>query len=157
MQQTLHQLVDYSGDGGITSLTQLGVEFTQQGTLTFNSGTLGSLSQDQLNQVTTFLGDSVSGGFLKAASDTLNAVLDPISGLLPSELQSLEAQSQREAQQISDAQDRVNQLQTNLQAQLSAADALIATLQQQSQFIDGLFNIPKLNSNGTVGGNSNGG
>ncbi len=155
LQESLRQLVNYSGSSGtFTSLTQLGVEFTQQGTLTFNASAVSSLSPDQVNQALSFLGDPLSSGFLKAATDNLNALMDPISGLLPSELQSVEQQSQNEAQAISDAQDRVNLLQTRLQAQLAAADALIATLQQQTQFIQGLFNIPKLNSNGTVGNNN---
>jgi len=156
LQGVLRQVINYTAPGGsFTSLTQLGVEFTQQGTLTFNSSALSSLSSDQVNQALNFLGDAQSGGFLKSASDALNSLTDPVNGILTGELQNVEAQSQQEAQQISDATDRVNQLQTRLQAQLAAADALIATLQQQSQFIDGLFNIPKLNSNGTVG-NSNG-
>jgi len=155
LQESLRQLVNYSGSSGtFTSLTQLGIEFTQQGTLTFNSSVVSNLSPDQVNQALSFLGDPLSGGFLKAATDNLNALMDPISGLLPGELQSVEQQSQHEAQAISDAQDRVNLLQTRLQAQLAAADALIATLQQQTQFIQGLFNIPKLNSNGTVGNNN---
>ena len=156
LQGVLRQVINYTAPGGsFTSLTQLGVEFTQQGTLTFNSSALSSLSSDQVNQALNFLGVAQSGGFLKSASDALNSLTDPVNGILTGELQNVEAQSQQEAQQISDATDRVNQLQTRLQAQLAAADALIATLQQQSQFIDGLFNIPKLNSNGTVG-NSNG-
>lgn len=155
LQESLRQLVNYSGSSGaFTSLTQLGVEFTQQGTLTFNSSVVSNLSPDQVNQALSFLGDPLSSGFLKSASDNLNALLDPISGLLPGQLQSVEQQSQHEAQAISDAQDRVTLLQTRLQAQLAAADALIATLQQQTQFIQGLFNIPKLNSNGTVGNNN---
>ncbi|HYL76451.1 MAG TPA: flagellar filament capping protein FliD [Bryobacteraceae bacterium] len=155
LQESLRQLVNYSGpSGSFTSLTQLGIEFTQQGTLTFNSSVVSNLSPDQVNQALSFLGDPLSSGFLKSATDNLNALMDPISGLLPGELQSVEQQSQHEAQAISDAQDRVNLLQTRLQAQLAAADALIATLQQQTQFIQGLFNIPKLNSNGTVGNNN---
>ena len=155
MQSVLRQVINYTApSGNITSLTQLGVEFTQQGTLTFNQSTLTSLPPDQISQALSFFGDANSGGFLQSATNSLNNLTDPVSGLLTGDLQSVEEQSQHEAQAISDATDRLNQLQTNLQAQLAAADALIATLQQQTQFIDGLFNIPKLNSNGTVGNNN---
>jgi flagellar hook-associated protein 2 len=158
LSDSLRQIGNYTGsDGAITSLTQLGIEFTQQGTLSFDSSKLTGLSQDQISQVVTFLGDPLSGGFLKSTADTLTTLVDPISGLLTSDLQSVEKQSQQEAQAISDAQDRVNQLAANLQAQFAAADALIATLQQQTQFITGLFNIPQLNSNGTVGNGTVGG
>jgi flagellar hook-associated protein 2 len=152
MQESLRNLVNFTGaTGGITSLTQLGIEFTQQGTLTFNSSKLAGLSQAEIGQAVTFLGDPLSGGFLKAANDNLNGLVDPISGVVSGELQSLEKQSQQEAAAISDGQDRVNLLSANLTAQMAAADALIATLQNQTQFIAGLFNIPKLNSNGTIG------
>src|SRR3984885_11146741 len=63
MEQALRQMITYSGSGGsITSLAQLGVEFTQQGTLTFNSSTLSGLSQSQINDALTFLGNPNSGG-----------------------------------------------------------------------------------------------
>jgi hypothetical protein len=42
----------------------------------------------------------------------------------------------------------VNQLANNLMAQMAAADALIASLQQQNQFIEGIF---QFNSNGKSG------
>jgi flagellar hook-associated protein 2 len=154
MQESLRRLVNFTGtSGGITSLTQLGLEFTQRGILTFDPSKLNGLSQADLGQALSFLGDPLSGGFLKAANDNLNGLVDPIGGLVTGELQSLEKQSQQEAKAIADAQDRVNLLQTNLTAQMAAADALIATLQQQTQFISGLLNIPKLNANGTLSTN----
>ena len=154
MQESLRRLVNFTGaSGGVTSLTQLGVEFTQQGILTFDPSKLAGLSQADIGQAVTFLGDSLSGGFLKAANDELNLLVDPISGLVSGELQSIEKQSQQQSNAIADAQDRVNLLAANLTAQMAAADALIATLQQRTQFIAGLFNIPKLNANGTFSNN----
>jgi flagellar hook-associated protein 2 len=149
MEAALRQLVNYSGSSiSITSLTQLGIQFTQQGTLTFNSSALDGLSTQQIADAISFLGDPNAGGYLKSASDTLKSVLDPISGLIPSEQQTVQKQSDRQAQAISDAQDRVNQLANNLMAQMAAADALIASLQQQNQFIEGIF---QFNSNGKSG------
>jgi len=154
-QDTLQQIVNYTGSGGaITSLTQLGVEYTEQGTLSFDPSKLSGLTQDQISQVGTFLGDSFNGGFLQSAATLMTTLMDPITGLLPSQLQSVEKESQDEAQAISDAQDRVNQLSARLQAQMAAADALIATLQQQTQFVQGFFNISKTNPDGTPANNS---
>ena len=150
MGDALRQIVNYqSSSGTIRSLTDLGVEFTQQGTLTFDSSKLGNFSATQADDVVSFLGDPATGGFLKFTSDTLKSINDPIDGVLASELQTLQAHSQRDQQAISDAQDRVNQLQANLLAQMAAADALIATLQQQTQFLQGLFEI---NSNNQKNG-----
>jgi flagellar hook-associated protein 2 len=155
VQNVLRQFVNYAGGGsGVTSLAGLGIEFTQQGTLTFDSTKLNNLGDSQIGDIVTFLGDSTSGGFLKAANDTLNQLVDPIDGLVTGEQQSLAAQSTREANAISDAQDRLTQLQTNLEAQMAAADALISSLQQQAQFFEGLFNINtgKNGSNGSSNG-----
>ncbi len=140
METSLRQLVNYSASSiSITSLTQLGIQFTQQGTLTFNSSALSGLSSQQIADSISFLGDPNSGGYLKSASDTLKSVLDPITGLIPSEQQTIQKQSDRQSSAISDAQDRVNTLANNLMAQMAAADALIASLEQQTKFITGIF------------------
>jgi flagellar hook-associated protein 2 len=157
MQNSLRELVNYTGgSGSITSLTQLGIQYTQQGTLSFDPTALSGLSSQQISDAFSFLGDSSTGGYLQSAANTLKGLLDPTTGVIPNEAQNLQTQNQHEADAISAAQDRVNQLNTSLTAQMAAADALIATLQNQTQFIDGLFQIPTLNSNGTIGTRSNG-
>jgi flagellar hook-associated protein 2 len=154
-ENSLRQLVNYSGgSGSITSLNQLGIQFTQQGTLTFDATALSGLSSRQITDAFSFLGGPDTGGYLQAASSTLKGLLDPITGVIPNELQNLQTQSQHEADAISAAQNRVNQISASLSARMAAADALIATLQNQTQFVDGLFQIPTLNSNGTIGNNS---
>lgn len=157
MQNSLRELVNYTGgSGSITSLTQLGIQYTQQGTLSFDPTALSGLSSQQISDAFSFLGDSSTGGYLQSAANTLKGLLNPTTGVIPNEAQNLQTQNQHEADAISAAQDRVNQLNTSLTAQMAAADALIATLQNQTQFIDGLFQIPTLNSNGTIGTRSNG-
>jgi flagellar capping protein FliD len=157
METSLRQLGDYNGSSGsITSLTQLGIQFTKTGTLTFDSNALTGLSSQQISDAISFLGDPNAGGYLQFATSTLNGLLDPVIGLLPSQQQSLQAQSTKEAQAINDAQDRVTQLGNNLMAQMAAADALISKLQNQTQFIVGLFQLPTQNSNGTFGTKSGG-
>jgi flagellar hook-associated protein 2 len=152
METSLRQLGDYNGSSGsIASLTQLGIQFTKTGTLAFDSSALTGLSSQQISDAISFLGDPHAGGYLQFATSTLNGLLDPVIGLLPSEQQSLQAQSTKEAQAINDAQDRVTQLGNNLMAQMAAADALISKLQNQTQFIVGLFQLPTQNSNGTFG------
>ena len=155
LETALRQLVNYTGgSGSITSLTQLGIEFTKDGTLTFDSTALSGLTSQQITDAFSFLGDPSTGGYLQAATSTLSGLLDPNTGSLPAETKNLQNQSQLDAQAISDAQDRVNQLATRLTQQMAEADALIAKLQQQTQFIVGLFQLPTINSNGTIGNNS---
>ena len=152
VESSLRQLGDYSGSSGsIKSLTQLGLQFTKTGTLTFDPTALSGLSSQQISDAISFFGDPNAGGYLQFATNTLNSLMDPTTGLLSTEQQALQAQSTKEAQAINDAQDRVTQLGNNLMAQMAAADALISKLQNQTQFIVGLFQLPTQNSNGTFG------
>jgi hypothetical protein len=48
--------------------------------------------------------------------------------------------------QINNDQAQIAQLQANLQAQMAQADALIATLQQQNTFLQGLFQYATSNN-----------
>ena len=140
MQQAMRQMISYMGTGGsITSLTQLGVEFTQQGTLTFNASAISSLSQTQINDALTFLGDPNSSGFLQYANNTLNSLTDLSTGLIASETQTLQTGIQNDQSKITSDEAQLTTLQTNLQNQMAQANALIATLQSQNSFLLGLF------------------
>ncbi|MGD0434887.1 MAG: flagellar filament capping protein FliD [Bryobacteraceae bacterium] len=140
MEQALDQLGSYTGSGGaITSLSQLGVEFTAQGTLTFDPTAVAGLSQSQISDALTFLGGTSTGGFLQYATNTLNSITDPAIGVIATETQSLQNESQSDQNQINTDQDQLNVLQQNLQAQMAQSNALIATLQQQNTFLQGLF------------------
>jgi flagellar hook-associated protein 2 len=147
MQQALTQMISYQGSGGsITSLAQLGVEFTQQGTLTFDSSALSGLSQSQVNDALTFLGDPNSSGFLQFANNTLNGITDPTTGLVASETQTLQTENTNDQNQINNDQAQLTLLQTNLQTQMAQANALIAQLQQQNTLLQGLFQYDTSNN-----------
>jgi flagellar hook-associated protein 2 len=147
MQQALNQMISYSGTGGsITSLAQLGVEFTQQGTLTFDSSAIAGLSSSEINDALTFLGGTTTGGFLQYANNTLNGITDPVAGSVATETQSLESESQNDQTQITNDQAQLTLMQTNLQTQMAQANALIATLQTRTTFLEGLFQADTSNN-----------
>lgn len=155
MQQVMNQMVGYvgSGSGSITSLAQLGVEFTQQGTLTFDSSAIGEMSQSQISNALTFLGNVNSGGFLQYANNMLNGITDPATGVISSETQTLDTQSQTDQTRITNDQAQLTLMQTNLDNQISQANALIATLQNQTTFLEGLFQADTSNNpNATTAG-----
>lgn len=142
----LNQLGTYSGgSGSITNLTQLGLQFTQQGTLTFDPTAIGGLSSSQITDALSFLGGPTSG-FIQFATNSLNTLTDPTTGLIQNEAQALQNQVNSDQQQITTAQARVNTLQATLQAQMAEADALIAKLQQQNTFLTGLFQYATSNN-----------
>lgn len=147
MQQALNQMIDYTGSGGsITSLAQLGVEFTQQGTLTFDSSAIAGLSQSQISDALSFLGNVNSGGFLQYANNTLNSITDPVSGVIATETQTLSNQNSDDQTQITNDQSQLSIMETNLQNQMAQANALIATLENQTSFLQGLFQADTSNN-----------
>jgi flagellar hook-associated protein 2 len=147
MQQALNQMISYSGTGGsITSLAQLGVEFTQQGTLTFDSSAIAGLTSSQINDALTFLGGTTTGGFLEYANNTLNGITDPVAGSVATETQTLESESQNDQTQITNDQAQLALMQTSLQTQMAQANALIATLQTRTTFLEGLFQADTSNN-----------
>jgi flagellar hook-associated protein 2 len=147
MQQALNQMISYSGTGGsITSLAQLGVEFTQQGTLTFNSSAIAGLSSSQINDALTFLGGTTTGGFLEYANNTLNGITDPVAGSVATETQTLQSENQNDQTEITNDQAKLTLMQTNLQEQMAQANALIAALQTRTTFLEGLFQADTSNN-----------
>jgi flagellar hook-associated protein 2 len=146
MQQALTQMISYAGSSGsITSLAQLGVEFTQQGTLTFDPTAMQGLSQSQIGDAITFLGSSTSG-FIQYANNTLDSITDPTTGVIETDTQSLQAENTQDQTEITNDQAQLTLLQTSLNAQMAQANALITTLQNQTNFLEGLFQADTSNN-----------
>jgi flagellar hook-associated protein 2 len=147
MQQALTQMISYAGSSGsITSLAQLGVEYTQQGTLTFDPTAIAGLSQSQVSDALNFLGGTETGGFLQYASNTLDSITDPTSGVIVTETQALQSENTQDQTEITNDQAQLTLLQTNLNAQMAQANALISRLQNQTTFLEGLFQASTSNN-----------
>jgi len=146
LTQALRTLSTYDGQSGsLTGLAPLGLDLGKDGHLTFDSAKFNVAAQDS-GTVQAFFGSADSSGFLKLATDTMNRVLQADTGLLPS----TETQNQNQGNaldaRISDAQDRVDQLQISLQEQMAAADALISSMEQQYNYITGMFEAMRVAS-----------
>jgi len=153
LSNALDQVANYfgSGSGGISSLSGLGVTLQVTGQLSFDQATFAAASQTDISK---FLGSiESSSGFLSAASNTLNSVTNSSTGLFSAESASIQSQITSDNTQISNDQARVTALQANLQAQLSKADAAIATLQQQDTYYQQLFTAEYGNTGGTKAAN----
>jgi flagellar hook-associated protein 2 len=146
-RQALTEIFGYSGSGpgSIQSLTDLGVEFTKEGTLTFDSTKVASFSPSQLADAVSFFGNATSG-FTASANSTMNGLLDVTNGLVPSEINSLNNQFNDQAKRIATQQDSISRLADTLTKQMNAADALIASLEQQTSFLTSLFNTMNANN-----------
>ena len=136
----LRDIANYdSGSGDVTTLTDLGLEFDDEGKLSLNSSTLTSVAEDSFDELLTFLGSSTESGFLEWATDVLTGLLDDTSGVLDSTIDSVSDQIEDQDELIDAAQDRVDLVEESLTAQMAAADALIASLEQQATYITNLF------------------
>ena len=141
LTQSLNELANYSGTGAgsFISLESLGLGFDTSGHLNLDPTALSNLSGSQLNDLVTFLGSSSTSGFLQFATNLMTGIEDPTAGLLKSAISSTASQITNENQLITNQQTRISQLQTSLQAQMSAADATIASLESQNSYFTTLF------------------
>jgi flagellar hook-associated protein 2 len=146
LTNTLQSLGNYAGgSGNISSLASLGITFDKTGHLSLDPTAFSSATANQIQGLTKFLGDTSSGGFLLFAQNQLTAVLDTTTGLIPNATSSLQNQVTTDNNLITTDQARVAALQTSLQAQLSASDALVATLEQSYSLVAGLFQAQQNN------------
>lgn len=140
LSNVLRQIATYVGSSGnSTSLTDLGLSFDQNGHLQFDPNTFSQNTAASLNSALAFLGSESGSGFLQAADGMLASVTDPISGMLPQEIQSASDEITSLGQKISTQQTQISQLQQTLTKQMAAADALISSLEQQVTQITNLF------------------
>ncbi|HJT89788.1 MAG TPA: flagellar filament capping protein FliD [Bryobacteraceae bacterium] len=155
--QVLQSISLYTGgSGSVTSLTDVGLNLDSSGHLSFDPTVLNSASPAAVQQ---FLGSATSG-FLLAATNAMNSVTDPVTGMIQNSISSVQTQITNTNNQISDEQTRITDLQNTMQQQLSAADAAIAVLQQQVTYMSSLFatmypgagNNNIMNSNNPTGG-----
>ena len=149
LQSVLQTIGQYSsGSGSVASLNDLGLSLDQNGNLDFDPSVLAGVNMSSVQQ---FLGSTSSGGYLQAATNALTSVDDPNTGLLQAEFSTDQNEINNDNNQISQDQTRVNDMATALQAQLSAADAAIATLQSQTTYFTDLFDATYLQNNSSGG------
>ena len=150
LTNTLNQITEFaSGSGSVSSLADLGVTLQQNGQLSFDQGV--ALSSANASDIQQFLGSVGSSGFLQTANNELTSVTDPSKGFIAGDFNATQAEITNDNTQISNDQSNITQLQTNLTAQLSQADAAIATLQSQNTYFQELFQA-EYGTNGTSNG-----
>ena len=152
----LGQITQYtSGSGSVSSLADLGLTVGDGGQLSFDASTFASASPADVQQFLGSIGASPSSGsgFLQTVNNNLTAVTDTTNGLIATDYNSIRTQITGDNSKIADDQVNIGDLTTNLQAQLSQADAAIATLQSQDTYFTQLFQAEY----GTNGTNSSGG
>jgi len=141
LTDALQGIPNYSTPGGgIASLAAVGLKFDDTtGQLSYDPSAFSAATSGSLDALNAFLGSATSGGFLQMATNTLTGLLDPSSGILPQDISTTQSSIDNTDAQITSEQDQVAQLQTTLTQQMSAADALIYSMQQQATYYQSMF------------------
>jgi flagellar hook-associated protein 2 len=138
--QTLRDLTNFSGgSGSVTSLADLGLTFDGTGHLSFDQSQFSSIAAANPGDLASFLGTGTGSGFLASAGGIIDGLTNTTNGLFLSQQATIQNRITADNQEISDTQTRINTMQSQLTAQMSAADALLSTLQSQSTFMTQLF------------------
>ena len=124
---------EYPTGGAYTALSQVGVEFTQQGTLKLDEAALDDAVANGTAAVSSlFVGTSGAPGVFAALGSLLDGY-NNANGLLPGARKQLSDQATRLNDQISTMQDRLALRRAALQREFTAADQTLSQLKSQSQ------------------------
>jgi flagellar hook-associated protein 2 len=122
-------------------LTEIGIEFQRDGTLTFNEAAFDEQAQSNLAGVQALLaGTDTVGGVFDSIKSTIGQYTNS-SGLLLSAKTRLTEELAKLDDRISDMQDRLAVRRLALLKEYAAADSAIATLNSQASSLSGLGKI----------------
>ncbi len=137
LNDVLQSISQYSsGSGSVASLNDLGLSVDENGQMSFDASTFSAQNAADISQ---FLGSATSGGFMQAATNAMTSVDDTNTGDIETEYAALQDQINQQNQLIQDEQTRITDMETNLESQLTQADAAIAILQSQKTYYQDLF------------------
>ena len=150
LSQSLRSMSGFTGGtGSVQNLTDLGLTFDRTGHLNFDQTAFQNAASAHPSDVSAFLGSTSTSGFLKSAADALNALEDPTNGVIQTTIQTAQTAIDTQNQRISKEQDHIDTVTATLTAKIDAADALIASLEQQANYFTTLFASINGNINGT--------
>jgi flagellar capping protein FliD len=143
LTQSLRELFAYRDSGIVKNAASLGLTFSDKGVLSFNST---EFNEQALTDALEFIGDTDGSGLLGVAEEILDGFDDASTGLLPVASKSITDQIASTDKLITANQERIDLLQTRLANQMAAADALIGQMEQQLNYMNGLFDAMKTNA-----------
>ncbi len=122
--------------GSFTSLSELGFETQRDGTLVVNSSKLSdALTEDFDGVIGLFVGEDGVDGISQIFSGYLDDVTDSVDGFMATRKESTDKNVRRIDQQIENLETRMVSREKTLQAQFSAMEELVSSLNSQSSFL----------------------
>ena len=143
VQQALRNVTGFQGSGTIKSMVEVGLELDSKGLMTFSAITFNSLTDAQINDALTFIGDTTTG-FAGTAFAGLKDLADPVTGQIQTAISFLKESDEGLADEILEAQERVDRLMVTLEAQFAAADLALAQIESQQKLLTAIFEAQAL-------------
>lgn len=126
----------FENSGTLTTLSQLGFETQQDGTLVVNDETLSQAVEENLGSVVSLLsGEGEKKGLAEQFSDYLESMTSSTTGMLSGRKQSINSNVKRIDSRIEIMEMRLEQRQKTLEAQFSAMETLVSGMNAQSSFL----------------------
>lgn len=133
----LRGLTGFQGTGTIKSFSDVGLELSNTGELSLNTGTLDGLSASAIDSAFIFVGSSVTG--LGSLNSKFTQLSDPINGLIKIQQNQYDVTNTRLADDLANITDKVSLMQTVMAQKLQAADLLLAQLDSQQSVLTGVL------------------
>ena len=143
VQQALRDLTSFQGSGTIKSMVEVGLELDSKGLMTFNAITFNALTDAQIKDALTFIGDTTTG-FAGTAFTSLKDLADPVTGQIQTAISFLKESDEGLADEILEAQERVDRLMVTLEARFAAADLALAQIESQQKLLTAIFEAQAL-------------
>ncbi|MCS7316570.1 MAG: flagellar filament capping protein FliD [Bryobacterales bacterium] len=140
LSEALRQAVSYqAGSGQLRTLTDLGLRFDDKGKLSLDSAALDGVISGGWQALLDFLGTGSDTGFLTWARSVTETLLDSDKGVLSLATKSLRDEIAAQDGRIEAEQERIERVREDLVSRISAADAMIAAMEQKALYITNLF------------------
>jgi flagellar hook-associated protein 2 len=121
---------------GTMHLDDLGLALDKDGLMTLDATKLTTALQTNPDAITTLF---VTGGFAKSVSSMAKMYSEAGDGVLVTKSSGLTDRSKLLQQEIDQIEDNANALQTRLQAQFTAMEAALSTMQSQSSYLTSML------------------
>ncbi len=133
LEGDMKQIANYQGSGEVKSLSDMGITFASDGSMSVDPTVIAGFSSAQLAGAFQFFGSETSG--FGAISQTLDQVSNATSGAIATEQTSLQNANIGLQTQITNMEANINAMQKTLFQQLANSDTLISSLDTQQSIL----------------------
>jgi flagellar hook-associated protein 2 len=131
-QTVLRRLSTFEGSGDVSSLAGLGLNFDQQGKLTFDSDKFNSLSANEITSAFAFVDSDNLGRYVR----DVEQFTDPVNGLVKLQIEQYDRADKRLTDNIATIEERIALMRSGMQLRLQIADSLLGGLESQKTVLD---------------------